>query len=237
MLWYKSWLETRWRLFIAVAFYLAFDVFIAVHPMYIRAGTSVAATALGILQTSGTVYVLAFVALILGGSGIDTRPAFQGNRGIHESRLYTISLPVTRLRLLTVRASLGWFEMAMSIAIVCFGSWISFWPLREAVEPQQVLGFTIACLGCATGLYAVSMLLSSFLDGAWKFQIGVAVFALLWWLLRQFKIPVSVDAFWEMRDGSGVIAYTIPWTAMAISMGCAALLFFATLRIVRSREY
>src|SRR5262249_8062379 len=97
--------------------------------------------------------------------------------------------------------------------------------------------FTIACVGCASGLYGVSMLLSSFLDGTWKLQICVLVFAVAWWVLDRFQIPVSVDRFWTINGGSHAPAYEMPWTAMAISMACGALLFWATLKLIRSREY
>ncbi len=40
-----------------------------------------------------------------------------------------------------------------------------------------------------------------------------------------------------MGDGSPQVAHTMPWTAMAFSIGLAAILFFAALKIVQAREY
>jgi hypothetical protein len=40
-----------------------------------------------------------------------------------------------------------------------------------------------------------------------------------------------------MREDSPVLAHTMPWTAMAFSLGLAALLFFAALKVAQTREY
>jgi len=40
-----------------------------------------------------------------------------------------------------------------------------------------------------------------------------------------------------MSDGSPLIAHTIPWTAMGVSLGLAAILFVAALKVARTREY
>jgi hypothetical protein len=40
-----------------------------------------------------------------------------------------------------------------------------------------------------------------------------------------------------MREGSPVLAHTMPWTAMVFSLGLAAILFFAALKVAQTREY
>jgi hypothetical protein len=58
------------------------------------------------------------------------------------------------------------------------------------------------------------------------------------WLVSNFApLPASVDIIRAMGDGSPLVAHTMPWFARAFSVGSAAVLFFAALKIVQAREY
>src|SRR5580700_5790555 len=117
MLWYtlayKSWRETRFRLLFALAFVGFFLV--QLHTVGIKAPA-------GVKVAVGIAWIfVASISIMLAGAGIVTQPSFQATKGLHGSILFTLALPVSRLRLLAVRAGLGWLEMAAGIGIMCCG--------------------------------------------------------------------------------------------------------------------
>ena len=110
----------------------------------------------------------AFVPILLAGAGINTQPAFQATKGLHGSTLFTLSLPVSRFRLLAVRASLGWFEMAVALGAWNCGVWFLFPILRAATSGLEVFEYAGTLVVCASGLYSISLLLATFLDDLWQ---------------------------------------------------------------------
>jgi hypothetical protein len=233
MLWHKGWLETRFRLLVVLGFITAFLAF------FYAAGTkpplSSARQMSGI--TSLVTAALAMICGMLAGAGINTQPAFQSGKGLHGSTIFTLSLPVSRFRLLAVRASLGWMEMTGVIAILCGGLWAVFPPLRAASTAAGMLGYTGDVIACSSALYSVSVLLATFLEEQWR-MIGTLVsFAALSWLSSNAPLPASVNIFRAIEEGSPLLTHAMPWGAMAFSLVLASLLLFASLRIVQRREY
>ena len=150
---------------------------------------------------------------------------------------YTLSLPVSRFRLLAVRAGLGWLEMAGVIAVMCCLFWILFPALRGTATPEEMFRHAAVLTACATGLYSTNVLLTTFLDDPWRVPGSGIAFGALWLLFNHTPLPASVNIFRAMGDGSPLIAHTMPWLAIAFSLGLAAILFFAALKVVQIREY
>jgi hypothetical protein len=229
MLWHKGWLETRFRLRFALAFIGL--MLIQLHVIGIKAPAGV----------KGAVEIawifVASISIMLSGAGIATQPSFQATKGLHGSTLFTLSLPVSRLRLLAVRAGLGWLEMAGVIGAMCCGMWILFPALRGTTTPAEMFEHTIALIACASGLYSIPMLLATFLDDQWRLFGSLGIFGTLWWLSNHTPLPASVNIFRAMSDGSPLFTHTMPWMAMAFSLELAAILFFAALKVVQLREY
>ena len=111
MLWHKGWLETRLRLL----FMLAWEA-IFLGAAYLRGVKDMASFTAVLI---GGVFLGAFVPIFLAGAGINTQASFQPAKGLHGSMLFTLSMPVSRLRLLAIRAGIGWLEMAAAIATWC----------------------------------------------------------------------------------------------------------------------
>src|SRR4051812_40815571 len=122
MLWYKGWLETRFKVLFALC--LIGLALVSLHSI----GGNASAPVKGVVGMTA-IFVVTFSAF-LAGAGIATQPALQATKGLHGSMLFTLSLPVSRLQLLAVRACLGWIEMAAGIAAMCGGMWFLFPPLR-----------------------------------------------------------------------------------------------------------
>jgi hypothetical protein len=229
MLWHKGWLETRFRLLFALAFvgiFLTFQYSVRNSPQGI----------LGIVQFSIPA-VLTMVCSLLAGAGIATQPTLAVSKGIHGSTLFTLSLPVSRLRLLAVRASVGWLEGGAVIAANCCALWLSSPALRAMATAGEMFKYAGTLVACASAIYCLSVLLGTFLDDQVRVWCTMMACAVLWWVSSHLPLPGFADIFHAMGRGSPLIAHTVPWNAIAFSLGSAAVLFVAALKIAKSREY
>jgi hypothetical protein len=223
MLWRKGWLETRFRWLFAMGI---------VALIFVAAGRGGSSVLLG-----NAAVVVALFSIMLAGAGINTQPALQATKGLHGSTLYTLSLPVSRLRLLAVRAGLGWLELAAGIAILCGGVWIVTPALRANAAPWVMPMQVVTLIACASGLYSITVLLATFLDDFGRMWGSAISFAALWWVQSHTSWPASARVFWALTQGSPLVAHAMPWAAIAFSLGLAATLFCAALKIARTREY
>ena len=145
MLWYKGWLETRFKLL----FLVGFATFLLFFQHSVRNAPTPPGgrnPALGFVLFSTPALVLMLCA-ILGGAGIATQPSFQASKGLHGSTLFTLSLPVSRLRLLAIRASIGWLEVVAVVGVLCCGMWLASPALRTMstlIEMVEYAGTLIA---------------------------------------------------------------------------------------------
>lgn len=229
MLWYKGWLETRFRLLVALGFSastLAYAYSSGVHAL---AGVKA--------LLGGVAILVAMLCGMLAGAGVATQPALQATKGLHGSMMFTLSLPVSRLHLLVVRAALGWLEIVSGIAVLCFGMWALFPVLRATTTAAEMLEYAGVLITCASGPYFISVLLATFLDDLWRLYGTAIAFGALWWVSNHVRLPAPMNIVRAMGEGSPLIAHTMPWAAMAFSLGLAAVLFAAALKAVQSREY
>jgi hypothetical protein len=229
MLWHKGWLETRFRLLFAVG--LAGFFLFSAYGFGVKAPAALRAV------IGNVALVAAVLSAMLAGSGIATQPAVQATRGLHGSMLFTLALPVTRLRLLAVRAGLGWLEMCGGIGLLCAAMWTLFPLLRSASTPKEMIQYALTIAACASGLHAITVLLATFLDDLWRMYGSMIAYAAVWWIPNHTDAPAAVNIFRAMGEGSPLIAHTMPWNAIAFSLLLACGLFFAALQIVRRREY
>jgi len=233
MLWQKGWLETRFRLLFMLGFLVFWLVFFSIAAKTPAGG---AKTLVGFVEFSIPSFVVMICAM-LAGAGINTQPALQATKGLHGSTLFTLSLPVSRIRLVAVRASLGWLEMVGVTGALCSGMWIVFPVLRGMVTAAQMLEYAETLIACTSGLYSITILLATFLDDQWRMWGTMIASAALWWLPAVIPLPASVNIFRAMGEGSPLVAHSMPWPAMAFSLAVAAALFFAALKIVQRLEY
>ena len=229
MLWHKGWLETRYRLLFALAFVAIFQ------SLQHKLGTTPQGIVALVRVTIPILVVMTYA--LLGGAGVATQPSFVASKGIHGSTLFTLSLPVSRLRLISVRAAIGWLEGMGVIGVLCCALWFLSPALRAMVDPPAMLQYAATLIGCGSAIYSVSVLLGTFLDDQWRTWGTMLVSTGLWWLSAHALLPSFVDIFGGMGKGSPLIAHTMPWNAIAFSVLLAVVLFFVALRVVRAREY
>jgi hypothetical protein len=229
MLWYKGWLETRFRLLFIFALMGFIQCFQYSH------GTTLQSVH-GIISVSNPLLLL-MAFTMLAGAGVVTQPTLVVSKGIHGSTLFTLSLPVSRLRLLGVRAGIGWLEgIAMTLAFCC-AFWFLSPALRTMVMPANMFSYAVTLVACSSPIYFLSVALATFLDDQFRVWGTMMTSVVLWWLSSRNKIPPSVDIFRCMGRDSPLMTHTVPWTAIASSAVLAGALFLVALRIVKVREY
>jgi hypothetical protein len=235
MLWYKGWLESRFRLLFSLSFFG-----ILLIQAYVLSGVRSPDAAKGDdlkVFVFSEVLLVATLCGMVSGAGIATQPGIQASKGLHGSTLFTLSLPVSRFRLLAVRSALGWLEMAGGIGAMCAGMWILLQVMKIQATPEDMFKYAIALTACASGLYSLAVLLATFLDEQWRVFGNLFAFAALWWIPNHTPFPASANIFRAMGEGSPLIAHRMPWMAMAFSLELAAIMFFAALKVVQMREY
>jgi hypothetical protein len=109
MLWYKAWLETRWRFGYVAGFV------VGTLGIFALIGAS---KQVGAAMKLESALMYCFAAIYLAGSGINTQTFYSARSSFHGSMLFTLSLPVSRLRLFMVRAGLGAAETCFCICLM-----------------------------------------------------------------------------------------------------------------------
>jgi hypothetical protein len=229
MLWLKGWLETRFRIFIPL-FMVAWLLYALHSASMPKRGVT------AIFQYSGPVIVLMFSA-ILAGAGIMTQSPFRATKGLHGSMMFTVSLPVTRLRMVAVRAAMGWLEAACLTGLLCWCAWRLSGVLREIATPMEMLEQAGVLIVCGSAVYFLSVVLATFLEDQWRIWGTMIAVGLMFWLSMKFSLPAAVDLIKAMGRGSPVVAHTMPWGAMGFAAGLSVVLFFVAVTIARMREY
>lgn len=227
MLCYKAWLETRWRF----GFLLLCSIALMALPVAYSApqarwwiGFEMQVSLLG-----------ALAAVYLAGSGINTQTFYSATSGFHGSMYFTLSLPVSRLRLLLTRAAVGAAETAIVIAANAAETFYFHPPLGTTI--QQIALFGVRSIICSMAVYAVAVLLSCVLDEMWMFSVSFLVVGFLWPMQFHNNWLGWLNPLRGMNPMAVPITAPLPWLTMASSVGIAVLVFWASAILVRRKEF
>src|ERR1019366_8343206 len=149
MLWYKGWLETRFR----ILFMLSYAVFPI--PLFTLTQQTVnPAHPASLNEVAGAIGFFALyysiAPLMLAGSGIKTQADLQPRKGLHGSMYFTLSLPVSRFRLFATRAGLGMLETAGVLAVAPCAAWIIFPSLQTQITGSDLFAYWVTVSICAS---------------------------------------------------------------------------------------
>jgi hypothetical protein len=229
MLWYKSWLEIRWRALFALSVF-SLVIFLASSGK----GNSLR-EATRMMDVLGLVFVIP--AISLAGAGIKTQSASRATKCMPGSVYFTLSLPVSRLRLLLVRAGLGLMATTAIVTIICCGVWALFPALRVTAAPVDVFRAGSSIGACTSVFYFLSVVFATFLEETWQMWGTMIAVGLLRWMSVKAVLPQSLDLFHAIGVASPLLTHAMPWAAMAASLAVSAILFLIALRVVTVREY
>ena len=253
MLWYKHWLETRWRFFIGLALLVGFSaMMVLTEPLvgsalenfqdpggrlgeFLREQVEIAKTYDGYVwqQWFGKNLLTGWIllAILIGVGGLVTESA----RG---TALFTLSLPVTRRRLLAVRAATGAVELALLALVPSLLIPLLSLVIGKSYSPAKVVVYVLMMVMGGAVFFAFSMLLSTiFSDQVKPIVIGAAAAFILTTVTLLFKefAPYSIlnimSGYGYFRTGE------LPWLGLAVSLAVAAAMFYLSLRIVERRDF
>jgi hypothetical protein len=232
MLWYKSWRETRYRALFVFGIFVVFMCFIERNTDTRHASPQAVQNLLNFFTT-----YLTLIPVMLAGAGVKTQRIFQTARGFHGSMYFTLSLPVSRFRLLMTRAGLGMIETLGVLAALAAAAWFIFPALKLHVASADLLAYWLTVSTCISVFYFLSVFLATFLDDQWQiYGTYVAILALRW-LSSEVSVPASINIFRAMNASSPLFTHSLPWTTMGVAFGAAAILFLAAMRVVQTHDY
>jgi hypothetical protein len=228
MLWYKAWLETRWRILMPLAVVL-FSLFTSHNNGQILPGQR---SVLNVLP-----FFWMLVPLMIAGAGINTETPFRIMKGVNGSTAFTLSLPVSRFRLFAARAVFGMMMTAGFIVAVCGLAWLAFPEVKASVSLNDGLGYLATSLFITFAVFGLATLFATFLDQQMRiFACFVAIFALRW-LFTWTHVPEAFDIFRMSGEASPLITHVFPWAAVSLCFGLGTLFLLAAIKIIQLKEY
>ena len=229
MLWKKGWYETRIRLLFVSAVVVVIAV-LAMDPAPAAAGS-------GPLVVATTIPAM-LAALLLAGGGVKTQlGGLQRSKGLHGSMYYTLSLPVTRARLFSVRVLMGLAEIAVVQVLMFSAIWLVQPAIRVNPARSDMFKHGVAAFCCVTAMYSLGVFFASFLDEVYQHWATIFTVVGTIAILSRVPLPASMDALLVLSLASPLNTHTMPWIAMAVLLGLSGMLLLIALKIVRSLEY
>ena len=232
MLWYKGWLETRFRVLLMFGFILFLVGLVLRHidPPLPRAVVENLFNSL--------TFCLLMIPMTAAGAGIYTQRILFGTaKGLHGSMYFTLSLPVSRLRLLATRAGLGMLETVGVLAALSCVAWFMLPAPRVYVTVSGLFAYWVTVSICISAFYSLSVFLATFLGDQEAMGASGILIMILLLLFRTVSVPSSVNIFRAMGQSSPLFTHMLPWGSMGVSLGVAAILLLAALKVVQTREY
>jgi len=255
MLWYKAWLETRWRFLIGIAILvlsvvgtvLAYPRVERVLPLMPSVDTSslVGQRIKAIADLSRTyggyiwaqwlrqnnVQMLSLFAALLGTGGLLSQAAGGG-------RLFTLSLPVSRDRLFGVRAATGLTELA----ILAFVPSLLLPLLSPTVGQTFRIGAALAYGACAfvasTVLFSATSLLSTVFNDIWRPALIVCAVATAIGVYEPFLGDISRYSLFGIMDGETYFRDGgLPWLGLLASAAASAAMLVAASRNLARQDF
>ncbi|HJZ74754.1 MAG TPA: hypothetical protein VKE51_23620 [Vicinamibacterales bacterium] len=254
MLWYKSWLDTRWRFLVALGLLamsaagivLTYPRVLALLPIVQTndaggaLGQRIREAALLAREFRGYIWSQWFhgnarqewtiVAALLGTGGL----VAQGSRGA----LFTLSMPVSRNRLLAVRAAAGLGEML----ILALTAGLLMPLLAPAVGERYAVGDALVhavCLFAAgTVFFSLAFLLSTSFEDPWRpLLIALSVAAVIAMCVMVFRGLEPFSVFTVMSGDVYFRTGHLPWLGLGASLAASAAMFYVAAINLARRDF
>lgn len=248
MLWYKAWLETRARFVTSLATLTLFCAVFVHHALWVtNSGRFGIAQGLTRPQWKADFYRLLFVsqqyvvimwilAVVLLGMGGIVREGANGTSSL------TLSLPVSRARIMGVRIGMGILE-AIALAVL---PWTTIFVVsslsRMPILISQVGFYVLLLIGGGLAYFAMAILVSSLIDG--EYTAPAIAFGLVLLTAIVFDAWLRPYNLWRLVTGdfyidrhTYLLSAHFPWLGTLASISAAALMLLASLKVIERREF
>lgn len=236
MLWYKAWLETRARFLTSLATLTIFcAVFVGhaqgmIHPEWKADFNRL------LFVSQQFIVIIWILAVVLLGMGGIVREKAIGSSSL------TLSLPVSRARLVGIRVGVGLLE-ALTLAVV---PWTTIFLVsslaRMPILITQVGFYILLLVGGGSTYFAMAVLVSSLVEGEYT-SPAVAFGAVLlsaiifdaW--LRPYNLWRLVTGDFYIDRHTYLLSWPFPWRGTLASVSATALMLFASVKAIQRREF
>jgi hypothetical protein len=255
MLWYKSWLETRWRFAIGLAILiLSATGTVLAYPRVVKLLPLVPSVAdpgevgrrlLEIAALSRTYrgyiwaqwlrqnnpQMLALFAALLGTGGLLSQSSGGG-------ALFTLSLPTSRARLLGVRAATGLAELFALAFIPSLVLPLLSPAVGESFSVLDVLAYGTCAFFAAAVLFSLANLLSTVFTDIWRPALIVCLLAACVGIVEPFLGGFSRYGLFALMDGETYFRGSgVPWLGLLASAVVSAAMLFAASRNLARQDF
>jgi hypothetical protein len=225
MLWYKAWLETRWRLLSMIASIAILLPLPLLNPGHVSSWQ--------ILRLTSPV-LCCLAAVFLAGAGVNTQNVYSATAGFHQSMLFTLSLPISRNRLFSVRAGLGALLTSLFVIIIDAAVLYSA-PDHNSIT--QATEFVIRTLICTLSIYSLFAFLATFLDDMWRMNAGMIAGGIAWTLQVSFPRTAGFSPLAGLSLYSYPLTSAMPWQPVVTSAVVIAVLTYGSVLVLQHKEY
>jgi hypothetical protein len=226
VIWYKNWLETMpWVGFVSTIL-LGF-LFLMTIVFHDTRGLDPGLRFIFPMLTT-------FGFLFMAGSGIRAQPnIFSLYLSSKESAAFTLSLPVSRRRLLLIRTGFGLLE-ATAISLVFTILFLLIIHPQENLTIANLVRYFIKVLACGIEFYFLSTFLTTFLnDFCHKSAMFLFPFLLSIYSAQGY-IPEPLDAFRMLQFP---MTNALPWIQILLSLALGGIFLIASIKVVKHQEY
>ena len=255
MLWYKSFLETRWRFLIGLAILmlsvtgtvLAYPRVARLLPLVPSIDTSgelgrrikdiadLSRTYRGYIwaQTlrQNVTQMLSFFAVLLGAGGLLSQASGSG-------ALFTLSLPVSRNRLLGVRTATGLAELAALAFVPILLLPVISPAVGERFGIPEALVHGVCFFAAGAVLFSLTCLLSTMFNDMWRpVLIGCAVAVVLGIAEALFPELSQYSLYGVMSGERYFRGGGMPWLELLASAAVSAAMLFVASRNLARQDF
>jgi hypothetical protein len=251
ILWYKGWTETRWFFRLGLVFLMASALWLyAGYPddyttRFPNGAIAVSAEQVRALLRDGRAYIwlswfgtslllgLSFLALALASTGIVLNPEGGAAPGV----TYALSMPASRRKLAAVRLATGFLELAAAAILPSILVCLLAPTQGQSFPIGQGMMHALLAMSGVSALYGLFVFLSTLLGELSKAVLGGAVLFLYGMLTFLTSGVRRFSVFRLMTGDTYFLRGEIPWLAALASITFAAMLIYASVRIVERRDF
>jgi uncharacterized membrane protein YvlD (DUF360 family) len=255
MLWYKSWLETRWRFVIGLALLplsaagsvLLYPRFVQLLPLAAQADANDAIgrrvlEAAEIMSTyRGYVWaqwfaqnmtqMWALFAVLLGAGGLLAQSSGGG-------ALFTLSLPATRDRIVGVRAATGLAELLVLALVPAMLVPVLSPAIGQSYSPLDALLHGLFIFVGGSIFFSLAFFLSSVFSDVWRPVLIVLCAAMAVSFFEEVIDGLSRYSVFGLMSGEQYFQGDgVPWLGLVLSVVVSSLLLVAATRNIARQDF
>lgn len=254
MLWYKSWLETRWRFLIGLGVLLCSAVAtVAAYPRVVQLLPAVTGvdttTAFGraIKESAdlardyrgyiwsqwfrqNMMQVWTIFAALLGAGGV----LAETSRG---GALFTLSMPVSRARLVGTRAAAGLAELFVLALLPALVIPLTSGTIGQSYGLADALVHATCMFVAGATFFSLAVLLSTVFSDAWRPPLLVIGIAVVLAAIEKAVAPPGIGIFDVMGAQSYFRTGHVPWMGLLATAAVAAALIYAAIAEMEHHDF